>query len=117
MFEYLGRIEPVSHDRVVVVPWLFAENLVPAAVTALLLSVPIAWVYGRGAPWIGLLLTVPFVAVRLFLLPADAKPLAVALCWSTIVSYVVFVIGAIMLARRVLVSRRSNLGMKAPPAA
>ncbi len=117
LFEYLSRFEPMSHDRVVVVSWLFAVRIVPAAITAALFAFPIAWAYGRAALWVGFLLSVPFVVVQLFLLPTDAKPLMMAICWATVVAYVLLVTGSIAFARRALLTRSINRSEQASPAA
>jgi hypothetical protein len=114
-FEYLTRFGPASHEKLVVLPWLLLTCLGPPAVVAGVVCFPIAWAYGRAAPWIALFLSAPFAVLCLYLVRPNAKALELALAWSSAVSYVVLVTGATMLARRYLIKRRTgrNAGIQA----
>ncbi len=104
---FLLHFEPASHDKWVAVPWLLLTRVVPAALVAGAICLPIAWAFGRSAPWVALCLTAPFVALHLHNLQPHAKTLELALAGSSVVSYVLFVVGATFLARRFLEARRT----------
>ncbi len=103
---YLAQFEPTSHDKWIVVPWLVLSSLVPAAWVAGVVGLPIAWAFGRSAPWVALGLSAPFVALSFHALRPNAKALELTLVCLSVVSYVLFVVGATVLARRFLKARR-----------
>jgi hypothetical protein len=105
---YLLQFEPTSHDKWIAVPWLLLSCVVPAALVAGAVCLPIAWAFGRSAPWVALCLSAPFVALRFHYLRPNAKALELALACSSVVSYVLFVVGATMLASRFLKARRTG---------
>lgn len=104
----LSQFEPTSHDKWIAVPWLLLSCLVRSALVAGVVGLPIAWAFGRSAPWIALCLSAPFVALSFHLLRPNAKALELTLEWVSVVSYVLFVVGATMLARRFLNARRKG---------
>jgi hypothetical protein len=108
VYGHMPELGPGSHTRAAVLTWLFLTNLVPSAIAAVMVCVPIAWAFGRAAPWIALVLTTPFAAIRLYLLRPNAKGLEVGLAWTSIVSYTILVAGATMLALHLIGQRRAN---------
>jgi len=102
-FAYLSEHGPANHARAVIVPWMFFESMLPAALIAILVAYPLVWVYRRAAPWVAFALTVPFAGLRFTLIRPEAKALELAIAWATIAAYVIFVTGATFLARRLLV--------------
>ena len=114
VYAYLSEHGPATHERAVMVPWLFFENMLPAVLVAMLVACPIAWIYGRVAPWIALTLTVPFAALRFVLIRPEAKALELAIDWATIAAYVIFVTSATLLARLLLARRRIKREAQAP---
>lgn len=113
---YLAKMEPASHDKWVAVPWLLLSQVLPAALVAGAVCLPIAWAFGRSAPWVALCLSAPFVALRLHAVRPNAKALEITLVCVSVVSYVLFVVGATLLARRTLTARRKG-GNSGNPAA
>ena len=113
-FAYLSEHGPATHARAVMVPWMFFESMLPAALVATLVAYPIAWIYGRAAPWVALALTVPFAALRFVLIRPEARALELAIAWATIVAYVIFATGATFLARRLLARRRAKREAQTP---
>ena len=111
---YLAQLEPTSHDKWIAVPWLLLSCVVPAALVAGAVGLPIAWAFGRSAPWIALCLSTPFVALRFHALRPNAKALELTLVCLSVVSYVLFVVGATMLARRFLKARRKGSNSGSP---
>lgn len=105
---YLAQLEPTSHDKWIAVPWLLLSSVVPAALVAGAVGLPIAWAFGRSAPWVALCLSAPFVALRFHALRPNAKALELTSVCVSVVSYVLFVVGATMLARRFLKARRKG---------
>jgi hypothetical protein len=98
---------PASHDRLVALPWLFLVALLPSVVVAAVVCLPLAWAYGKAAPWIAFALTLPLVGLEIGNLRPHARWLELALVLTTTVSYVAMVVAATMLARRVLAVRRA----------
>ena len=103
---YLAQWEPASHDKWIVVSWLLLSWVVLAALVAGAVGLPIAWAFGRSAPWVALCLSAPFAALRFHALRPNAKALELTVVCVSVVSYVLFVVGATMLARRFLKARR-----------
>ena len=114
VFAYLSEHGPATHERAVMVPWIFFESMLPAVLVAALVAFPIAWMYGRAAPWVALILTLLFAALRFVLIRPEAKALELTIAWATIATYVIFVTGATLLARRQLVRRRVKSEAQAP---
>jgi len=108
VYAFLSEHGPATHARVVIVPWLFVESTLPAALVAALVAFPIAWIYGRAASWIALALTIPFAAIRFVSIRPNAKLLELVIAWSTIAAYAILVTVATALARRVLVRHRAR---------
>ena len=105
MVTWLQPFEPTSHDRWIALPWLLLSSVAPAALVAAVLCFPIAWVFGRSAPWVALCLSAPFAVLSIHQLPPNAKPLYLAVVSLSVFSYVLFVVGATMLASRFLKAR------------
>jgi len=99
---WLRPFQPTSHDRWVALPWLLLSSVAPAALIAAAVCFPLAWAFGRSAPWVAGCLAAPFPALSFHELPPNAKPLYLAFLGLSVVSYVLFVVGATMLARRFL---------------
>jgi hypothetical protein len=107
-FIVLQQFQPASHERWIAVPWLLFSSIAPAVVVGAATCLPLARVFGQSAPWIALCLSAPFVALRFHLIRHDAKALEVAVACVSVVSYVLFVVGAAVLARRFLNARRTQ---------
>jgi len=114
VFAYLSEHRPATHVRAVMVPWMFFESMLPAALVAMLVACPLVLLYQRAAPWVALALTIPFAALRFMLVRPEARALELAIAWATIAAYVVFVTGATFLARHLLERRRANRERKVP---
>ena len=114
VFAYLSEHGPATHARALTVSWMFFESMLPAALVATLVAYPLVWVYQRAAPWVALTLTIPFAALRFMLIRPEAGALELAIAWTTIAAYVVFVTGATFLTRRLLVKRRANREARMP---
>lgn len=102
---WLQPFQPASHDAWIAVPWLVLTTVVPAALVAAAACLPIAWAFGRSAPWVALCLTAPFVALTVHHLRPNATGRGLALACASMAAYVVFVVGATVLARRYLARR------------
>ncbi len=113
-FLYFVQLQPTSHDKWIAVPWLLLSSVAPAALVAGAVGLPIAWAFGRSAPWVALCLSAPFVALRFHALRPNAKALELTLVCLSVVSYVLFVVGAAMLARRYLKARRKGGHSRSP---
>ena len=111
---YVAQFEPTSHDKWIVLPWLLFSCVVPAALVAGAVALPIAWAFGRSASWVALCLSAPFVALRLHDLRPNPKALELMLVCLTVVVYVLFVVGATMLARRFLKARQKRSDSGSP---
>jgi len=106
VFAYLSEHGPATHERTVMAPCVFFERMQPAVLVAALVAFPIAWMYGRAAPWVALILTVPFAALRFVLIRHEAKALELTIACAAIATYVILVTGATLIGRRQLVRRR-----------
>ena len=105
---YFALLEPTRHDKWIAVPWLLLSSVVPAALVAGVVGLPIAWAFGRSAPWVALCLSAPFVALCFHTLRPNSKALELTLVCVSVVSYVLFVVGATMLARQFLKACRKG---------
>lgn len=103
---YLSHLAPHGHGKFAAFLWFFLTWLVSAALVGSVACFPIAWVYGRAAPWVALSLSLPFAATRLFRLPSNASVYELTLVWSSVVVYSACTAGATMLARRHMMQRR-----------
>jgi hypothetical protein len=103
---YLWQLAPSSHDKWVAVPWLVLTSVLPAALIAGAVCYPIAWAFGRAAPWTALCLSAPVVALRIHDMRPDPKALELVVTVLSCFSYVLFV--------RTVCRRRDSAGKPTP---
>ncbi len=100
---------PVPEDRRLVLPILISQGFLAATLSAAAACFPLAWLYGRAAPGVAALATLPVLYTTLpDALQAGRHPVSISIHAFELASFVILLVGATWLASRRLTGGRNS---------
>ncbi|NML25309.1 hypothetical protein [Zoogloea dura] len=100
---------PVPEDRRLALPILISQGFLAATLSAAVACFPLAWLYGRAAPGVAVLITLPVLYIAgPDLLRQDLRLETMFIHALELASFVILLVGATWLARRYLTERRRD---------
>lgn len=100
---------PVASDHRLALPILISQGFLAATLNAAVACFPLAWLYGRAAPGVAVLITLPVLYIVSPARLAQAlRPEALLIHAFELASFVILLVGATWLAHRYLTARRQG---------
>ena len=100
---------PVPDDRRLALPIRISQGFLAATLSAAVACFPLAWLYGRAAPGVAALATLPGLYTPLpDALQAGRHPVSISIHAFELASFVILLVGATWLASRRLTGGRNS---------
>lgn len=100
---------PIPEDHRLALPILISQGFLAATLSAAVACFPLAWLYGRAAPGVAVLITLPVLYIVSPARLAQAlRPEALFIHAFELASFVILLVGATWLANRHLTGRRRD---------